>query len=143
MGFVVNREELAWCAGFFDGEGHVSAKRHGIALSVNQIHPEVIERFKDAVGKRRPVYKFVAGSFHDVQAICAMLWPWLGSVKREQFKRALEVSSPKGWKTARCRAAGHEVQSKVYNRKGKDWTVHECRTCLYARRKGRLDAVRW
>lgn len=125
-----NREELAWAAGFFDGEGHtrvraVQTNRKNpqvtIGLVISQAGaPELLERFKRAVGvgavngpyeyrHRRPTqkafYSYGATSFENVQHCIACLWPWLGSVKRHQ---ALEVlrrwhAQPRRW----YRTRGH------------------------------------
>ena len=101
----MNREELAWAAGFFDGEGGTYIYRsRRLTLTISQIHPEVLHRFKDAIGglgffggpyvKRtqptaQPWWQFRTSRFEHVQAIIAMLWPFLSSVKREQAKRCL------------------------------------------------------
>jgi hypothetical protein len=100
---VVDREELAWAAGLFDGEGCIftanSQSRYGYPrMSMGQNDPEVLQRFASAVeagtvlirgtltsaGKEHWVYRCT--QWRDVQAIVAKLWPWLGSVKRAQAK---------------------------------------------------------
>lgn len=104
---VIDRERLAWAGGFFDGEGHVGGEGdHGYpginikqAGSYSQV-PEVFPRFRDAVCglgyiygpmfaaeqmEHLPQWAFEAHGFEAVQAIFAMLWPWLGPVKRAQF----------------------------------------------------------
>lgn len=105
----MNREELAWAAGFFDGEGcfyHGVRKRYAGSAGgpyrwtetrITQAHPQVLERFQQAVGlgkvygpydkkrpNQRPQWQYLASGFHQTLAIIAMLWPWLGSVKRAQ-----------------------------------------------------------
>lgn len=108
----MDREKLAWAAGFFDGEGcfwHGVRKSKGseyrsTETRMTQADPEVLERFRDALGlgkvygpysygkKRpnwRPQWQYLAHGFHQTQAIIAMLWPWLGSVKREQARDVL------------------------------------------------------
>jgi len=103
------REELAWAAGFFDGEGSVSLVHsktrisRGIVLSIGQTNPGVLTRFKDSVGvgrvhgpyppttsNRKPTWRFLASSYKDVQAIVAMMWPWLDPIKRNQATRCLK-----------------------------------------------------
>ncbi len=125
MAITINREELAWAAGFFDGEGHVhfQMRRNGnptdthrwrrIQIQVNQCHPEVLERFQKAVGgigviggpygpyssgpNKRAHWKYGADGFAKSQAVIAMLWPFLGSVKKEQAAKCLRTwhSNPK------------------------------------------------
>ena len=91
--------ELAWAAGFFDGEGCTYwVKAGGIVIGVAQVgteKPEVLIRFQAAVGgigkiygpykntKGNPKWTFNASS-RDAQAILTKLWPYLGSVKRAQ-----------------------------------------------------------
>lgn len=42
--------ELAWAAGFFDGEGYIGCKADGsVRLSIDQIHKTPLERFQKAV----------------------------------------------------------------------------------------------
>jgi hypothetical protein len=127
MGYVVNREELAWCAGFFDGEGHCGysqrRKGRGIYISISQVDRHVLDRFVKAVGvgrvrfqKRREtqdVHEYKATSFHDVQAVAAMLWHWLSPIKREQCLDSLRnAPSPRGWMIANCRASGHLIGTR-------------------------------
>ena len=103
MSFQPNREELAWAAGFFDGEGSFSwteAAAFGCAV-INQANKEPLERFHRAVaglGKiygpyearhkdrwsRKPQWAFRAHRREHVQAIAVMLWFKLGSIKKRQ-----------------------------------------------------------
>lgn len=103
----VDREELAWAAGFFDGEGNTNAFLRTtlardvwvVQLAVSQIHIDTLERFKRSVGLGRiygpykraaqDIYTFKVSGFEKVQAIIAMLWPWLTPHKKEQASLAL------------------------------------------------------
>lgn len=124
----LNKQELAWAAGFFDGEGCTRAGRWytvtglerttptisiGQALSEGEAIPEVLLRFKAAVGNigriRGPHRRTRLGKlcksqctygtagFQNVQAVIAMLWPWLSPVKRAQAKETLlkRINQPK------------------------------------------------
>jgi hypothetical protein len=107
-----DREQLAWAAGIFDGEGCTNTHlRQGnpdgllypnIKMVVTQHHdPEIIERFAAAlklghisrriVGQpsRPTVYIWVVSGQELVQASVALLWPWLASPKRRQAQQAL------------------------------------------------------
>lgn len=105
-------DEFAWAAGFWDGEGWVGLERHQshsgyfvIAADVKQAGsqlPEVLKRFADAVGAGRiygPIkrdghqdaYRWRLGGTDAVERVVRTLWPWLGEVKRDQARRALEV----------------------------------------------------
>ena len=108
---TVNREELAWAAGLFDGEGSVHIHpmpKQGtgptIYLQVGQKDRRVLDRFHAAVkvgaiegphrDKRRPedpgMFKYSAGGHEDVHAVGAMLWAFLSPVKRLQWKTKIE-----------------------------------------------------
>lgn len=102
----MDREALAWAAGFFDGEGSISRKQ----IQVWQCDREVLDRMCAVVGagkvlgpytshhrsatkadghQRRPMYCLNISSFEKSQAVVALLWTWMGSVKRRQVARAL------------------------------------------------------
>jgi len=107
--------QLAWAAGLFDGEGCTSAgidRRRPNSLriqaSVGQsshsadLIPSVLVRFHEAVGGMGAIgapyldersgtfaYQWRAGSFEEVQAVIALLWRNLGTVKRAQAAEAL------------------------------------------------------
>lgn len=107
----INRENLAWCAGLFDGEGWISppgfsatgSLSHPITIGLGQKHPEVINRFRGFVGigtiyepkkrviSRTPMYVWKACGFEKVQAVVALLWEWLGTLKREKAILCLGV----------------------------------------------------
>jgi hypothetical protein len=120
----VNREELAWAAGFFDGEGHTRvgfvSRRGGtvqaqIKITISQAgSTELLERFRRAVGvgniygpyeyrhkrpTQKPFHIFDSGCFATVQHCVCCLWPWLGSIKRAQAANALLAwhAHPRKW----------------------------------------------
>lgn len=108
----LKREELAWAAGFFDGEGTAHFSRgtrktkiggrttySSIHLSVTQTNLEELERFKAAVGvgyicgpyqnknpNSKPHWRYFAGAFQHYQHVMTVLWPFLCSRKRAQLK---------------------------------------------------------
>lgn len=101
--------ELAWCAGFFDGEGHTgyaeykgkkNARHARILLSIGQADKELLDRFQAAVGgvgsiggryknKGRGFYRW-STSGSTAQDVMALIWPYLGPFKRAQYLEALE-----------------------------------------------------
>jgi hypothetical protein len=103
-----DREELAWAAGFFDGEGCFSwtdKSRWGCAV-IAQTNRESLGRFQEAVGgigkiygpyspsrdggwSRRPQWSFRVHRREHVQAVAAMLWFKLGPIKRAQAMKVL------------------------------------------------------
>jgi hypothetical protein len=102
MAFIPDREELAWAAGFFDGEGCFSfaeRARYGVA-TIGQTDVQALERFRHAVGvgtiygpydykypgrmSKRPWWNDRAHRREHLQAIVTMLWFKLGPIKRQQ-----------------------------------------------------------
>lgn len=97
-----NREDLAWVSGFFDGEGCFTIRQNKYGkqyamVTVSQVHREVLEKCQRITGlgtiggpyqakqpNRQPSYRWRMYNFEQVQALLAMMWPWLGSVKRKQ-----------------------------------------------------------
>lgn len=108
--FEPNREELAWAAGFFDGEGSISVSapqhKHSIGralkIAIAQVDRRPLDRFIRAMGnvgnvkgpykplsKGRLYYEFQTTKFEDVQAIVGMLWTFLSQPKREKARHVL------------------------------------------------------
>ena len=105
----MNRDEIIWAAGFFDGEGHTvyqvqikSTRIRGIRTQIGQAlnNREVLERFQAAVGigkickisgkgLNNQYYAYYTSSFETSQAVIAMLWKFLSSSKKAQAKKAL------------------------------------------------------
>jgi hypothetical protein len=145
----VDTHELAWAAGFFDGEGSIGHYpmrvdgRPSIRISISQVEAEPLLRFHRAVGhlgavggpyaKRppsRPQHRFSSASFEHVQAIVAMIWPWLSSVKRAQASMALRDHAE--WRAANPRPArnayGHH---QVHGRPVKRLVRHVKERCIH------------
>lgn len=98
----VNREELAWAAGFFDGEGSIRLHDYArgyapyVYIQITQVGRAELDRFQQAVlglggvygpyrdrrGSRQPSFCYRCGRFGDSQAVMAALWPFLGATKR-------------------------------------------------------------
>jgi hypothetical protein len=102
------QHQLAWAAGFIDGEGcfHTVKNRRGKqrnypCLVVSQRSPDdqppvVLKRLKHhfKVGYingpyRGNAYYYRVNGFEQVQAVIAYIWVYLAPVKREQAKRVL------------------------------------------------------
>lgn len=101
----VNREQLAWAAGLFEGEGCITfwtAKDTGnvyIQCVLGTTDRDVLENFQSIIGfgnihaekfdeRYKQSWRWSVSSFEKCQAVIAMLWPWLG---RRRKARALEV----------------------------------------------------
>lgn len=129
-----DREELAWAAGFWDGEGCTTTQRHknskNIHLSVSQVFLPNLERFQRAVGglgkiygptiqpNRRPIYCWMTGKFEHAQAVMAMLWSFLTQEKRDQYKRVLaEVRATPNFGMSHKELQAHKVRLSWISRK--------------------------
>ena len=101
--------ELAWAAGFFDGEGWANRSKRGVASRINQAGldgiPEVLTKFQRivCVGRikgpvilegRQPLYYWEATSRPDLTRVVELIGPWLCPVKRAEFGRTLGRSLP-------------------------------------------------
>lgn len=110
------KQELAWAAGVFDGEGTAATTvdRRGrgylrVNLSVYQAGgieepPQLLQRFKEAVGvgyingpqtrptgfRRKPMWAFSVQNIKDFKIVAAKLRPWLSDVKIVQLDAVLE-----------------------------------------------------
>jgi len=128
----LDEHELAWAAGFFDGDGwaaYVNQKGRKTGQPHAQINqagadgmPEVLERFAAAVGvgslhgpriiaKRLPLYNWAASSAVDVLTVHELLGPYLSPVKARQVAAAARsgratTSSMRTESTERAWAAG-------------------------------------
>ena len=111
--FNLNREELAWAAGFLDGEGYFGLhKSHGRPtdkrayyrpyISAAQCDRQVLDRLQACLQmgvvkgpylrikkNHNDAFLFYVCNFEKAQAAIALLWYWLSPVKRAQAKEAL------------------------------------------------------
>lgn len=106
----IKREtDLAWAAGFFDGEGCTSASAkpsrfrgdpnagRRIMISLGQKEPDMVIKFHKiiGVGVLRLNYKtcptWQAWGYEDTKKVIELLWPYLGEIKRQQAERAFQL----------------------------------------------------
>jgi hypothetical protein len=105
--------EVAWCAGFFDGEGHVSYHRGYPSSSTSRVSPqiyanipqcsdniEVLEFFQSVIGfgqikgpfsmpnSKRTQHKVHYGK-NEIEPLFLILRPYLRKEKTFDFQRAL------------------------------------------------------
>jgi hypothetical protein len=109
----LDSHELAWAAGFFDGEGWTNHAKRGVRARINQADscgvPEVLIKFRRIVGAgringpqvidgKKDLYRWEATSRADVAQVAARIGPWLCETKRRQFERTLRESlAPIAW----------------------------------------------
>lgn len=103
----MNEIELAWAAGFFDGEGSTNVSRTNsgwyIRINIQQNDREVLDRFRSAIGGlgniRGPVqYKYNKNPWYSysltgskAHQVLNLLFPYLSSVKRNQIITTLLI----------------------------------------------------
>lgn len=101
--------ERAWAAGLYDGEGstnvRIGARSWAISMGVQQNDREVLDRFNIAIDgqgnvygpyakrseRRHAFYQLQVYGLIRVQHSLAVIWPWLGTVKREQAREAIAL----------------------------------------------------
>jgi hypothetical protein len=103
MSVDINREELAWAAGWFDGEGFIGLRGRALSMAIPQTDPRPLRRFQSAVlglgiidgpwqprtAHWKPKWTWRVQSFENVQAVVGLLWAFLSEPKREQARKAL------------------------------------------------------
>lgn len=117
----IRKLELAWAAGFFDGEGTACLRGYNNpryrpngtrqdyispSLAVAQSYdPETLHRFQRAVGglgkvqgphsngpgTKRVKYQWRCDRPHEVIAVIALLWRFLSTPKREQIAESMKI----------------------------------------------------
>jgi hypothetical protein len=132
---VTGSEALAWAAGFFDGEGSTCLGGGTyILLTLPQNHLEPLHRFREAIGYDAPIYgpytysdgrrggyELRVAGLARVNAALDLLWPWLGTVKREQAERARQEWAARPL-TGRYVGVGSQVHSRRYReRRGEEF----------------------
>jgi len=154
IGVDLNREDVAWAAGFFDGEGNVTfsntdkSRTPRVYLQIAQVRIEPLLKFRSIfpltevlgpyskTGKtnNQPYYKYAVHTFENVQFISATMWEFLTEPKKEDIIRT--ISSYTEWmKNPEC-VKGH-LMKKV---KGK--VKMYCLDCSIAAGK-KAAATRW
>lgn len=109
----MDRHELAWAAGFFDGEGWAAKRTRGVHSRINQAGPDGIPaallKFQRIVGVGRlkgpkveegkqDLYWWEATSSPDVTRVADLIGPWLCPPKRVEFEWTLGRSlAPAIW----------------------------------------------
>lgn len=109
---MTRQTDLAWAAGFLDGEGCIWAKAHNnptrgkrdrqLKISAAQVDREVLDRLVSIFGfgkvygpypsssdVGKPYYRWDLNHAANVVAILKLIWPYLGTVKRAQALSAM------------------------------------------------------
>lgn len=120
-----SRENIAWAAGLFEGEGCIRTTPETAQLSLAMSDEDVVRRFLAVIGigavygptvdKRKPTYKpmwkWCVGGSAKVQAVLAALWAFLGERRKKKAELAIAqiaLRAPHGKYKVRCKR-GHEL----------------------------------
>ncbi len=110
-GWEVQREELAWAGGLFEGEGSISVNKqkrettqHYVTIytTLAMTDLDVLERFQRTMGigniigphgpygiSKKVRYSWSVSGHQQAQYVIALLWPWLAERRREQARASL------------------------------------------------------
>lgn len=136
------RENLAWLAGLFEGEGNVSVREQShkgrapvpqYLIGLSSTDEDVIRRAITIAGVGRlygpyatgfkPIWHWKIGVRHHAMAFLFAIFPWLGSRRKGAVRRAAHMYRPSTWISGACQL-GHM-----------DWytnpktSVRRCRVC--------------
>ena len=91
--------EVAWAAGFFEGEGTITASNGRLVVRLNNTDPEPVYQFAKILGfgdvygpyhydardgyERKPFWVWLAVEYEALDVI-ELLWPWLTPRRRGQ-----------------------------------------------------------
>lgn len=107
---VLDRADLAWAAGFFDGEGSTIARTSTSRPGYYQLNitvpqsgrdriPPLLHRFQRVmlgmghIGRpsKEGVYALRFSAREEAHLVLELMWPYLGEVKRAQASRAMQL----------------------------------------------------
>lgn len=92
--------EVAWAAGFFEGEGTITTSRGRLVVRLNNTDSEPVYQFAHIVNfgevygpyqydpRRKPFWVWLAEDYEGLEVL-ELLWPWLSPRRRGQ---ALDIA---------------------------------------------------
>jgi hypothetical protein len=149
---VATEAEIAWAAGFFEGEGYITYSRHALkggerrypSLGLNNTDREALDRFHRIVGVGSIADRYSAGypkaaAHHkdawiwrtttraDAERVYRLLEPWLSSRRHEQAAAAFDELGDLRARPKEACPYGHAyTPENTYQ-----WGKHRwCRTCM-------------
>lgn len=139
MAYAVNREDLAWAAGLFEGEGCFTSRRdyrlvfakRPPCVAISMTDKDRLDKFMAIVGMGRvvplnprtnckPSWRWLATSFEECQGVVGLLWAWLGPRRREAAQIMLANAVTKS-KVMR----GREPSSRKYLSNAEVFAINE------------------
>ena len=118
MGIAANwsRENLAWAAGLFEGEGSISIKPQTAQLQLAMTDEDVVRKFHSIVGMghvydpyvdrrvwptpRKPIWRWTVGGSRKCQALLAAFWCFLGNRRRAKAEEAIRICAARNLHSA-------------------------------------------
>jgi len=115
-----SREDLAWAAGLFEGEGCFSTRHYSrdrsLLAKIKMSDEAVVSKFHKVIKvgnvtgpylalKKKPVWIWQVGSFEGVQHTISSLWNWLGTRRRTRAKELINLYHNRGANASKLREA--------------------------------------
>lgn len=125
---MISKTELAWAAGFFDGEGTIGFTRKTTGsckkwIAIGNTDVELLYRFRTAVyglgvvrnkyknqAKGKPIFVWYLNSFEEIQACLSLLYNYFGERNRLRalaLLKAIRVKLNRGPKRSEVCPKGH------------------------------------
>jgi hypothetical protein len=137
-----SREDYAWCAGFFEGEGSFDLARHQDRpvprIHIAQRDREPLDQFQQLIGIEGNLYHRLDGGkdiwtlyynrWAGVQAIVCFMWPWLSTRRRTRAIEVLREGAPRLRKRPTHCKRGHELTEENSRLDRHGWRA--CRICI-------------
>lgn len=128
---MITESDLAWCAGFFEGEGTLVFTSGHLEFKITQVYLEPLEKFMNIMGGVRilgpykngrsqvPIYSMNSYLYHDIKIIYNAMLPWLSERRIEQAQKAFSsyydykksLKSEKVWKAREKEAARRRMEA--------------------------------
>jgi hypothetical protein len=120
---MIDREELAWAAGFHEGEGHIALRKNGgLVATVSQTNPEPLKRLQEIFGGsvygpsiikggNKPVWVWSLNNVSGTTRYVYSILPWLSESKGEDALSKVERWYTKYQYNRRfCQKRGHDKE---------------------------------
>lgn len=128
---MITESDIAWCAGFYEGEGTLVFTGKHLEFKITQVEREPLDKFASIMGGVRvlgpykngrsdkKIYSMNGYVAHDIKIIYEAMLPWLSERRVEQAEKAFlaycdykkSLKSEKVWK-AREREAAKRRKAK-------------------------------
>ncbi len=146
-----NRENLAWVAGLFEGEGCIATAGGRWSINLASTDHDVLVRLYEIVGVghingpydrgHKPHWVWQSGSQQLVYAFLIAIYPWLGERRQDRAMTAIKAiasRTPNKHSSALCRAGKHaRIEQNVQISVVKGKTRRNCIPCQKERDSAR------